>query len=364
MHVIVNRNAMLDVLHVAAGIAASRTTRDVLKCIRLTTVDGILMVSATDLEVALQVGIRQVEQKARGDVLVPADKLMQIVRESTDETLALQAEEQVCHIQGRDSHFEVYGQDPKEFPPIPASEGEPDIEIDSGVLSDLVEKTVFAAAKENTRYAINGLLWEKKGKKLCLVATDGRRLAHAQGAVEKAVGEDQQVIVPVKTVSVLQRVLAAAEGKVMARFTSNQVLVESGDYLLSSALIEGQFPNYQEVIPQDNDKRVELDTDTLISAVKRAALLTNEQSRGVRLSFDKDKLVLSSRAPEQGEATISLNINYVEEPIEIGFNPVFLTDALRVAGTPTVFMELKENNRPGTIKAGSNFLYVIMPVNL
>jgi len=364
MHVIVNRSALLDMLNVASGIVAARTTKDVLKCVRLTTMEDTLLVGATDLEVSLRGRIQQVEIKDKGDLLIPVDKLMQIVRESGDETLVLQSEDQTCHVRGQDSHFEIYGQDPKEFPPIPELDGEPDVEIEAALLNDMIEKTVFAAAKENTRYAINGLLWEKTGKKLLLVATDGRRLAMAHGTITKGGPDDQRVIVPVKTVHVLQRILSAAEGAVAIKFSSNQVLVGSGNYALSSALIEGQFPSYEEVIPKDNDKRVELSTEEFHSAVKRAALLTNEQSRGVQLSFEKGKLVLSSRAPEQGEATISVSIDYEEEPINIGFNPVFLTDALRVAKTPTVFIELKESNRPGAIKAGSGFLYVIMPVNL
>jgi len=364
MHVIVNRNALLDVLNVASGIVASRTVKDVLKCVRLTTVDGSLMVSATDLEVALRAGVRQVEVKKKGDTLVPADKLMQIVRESGDETLVLKVDDQTCHIEGQDSHFEIYGQDPRDFPPVPELEGEPDIGIEAEVLDGLIERTAFAVAKENSRYAINGILWEKKGKQLRLVSTDGRRLAQATGNAEQASKEDQQMIVPAKTVHVLQKILAGFEGQVSVRFTSNQILVQSGDFVLSSALIEGQFPNYEEIIPQDNDKRIELGTEELLSAVRRAALLTNEQSKGVRLSFDENKLVLSSRAPEQGEATVSLKIEYAEGPIDIGFNPIFLIDALRVIRTPTIFLELKESGRPGMIKAGKEFLYIVMPVSL
>lgn len=363
MHVIVNRNALLEVLNVASSIVASRTTKEVLKCVRLTTVQDGLLISATDLEVALRVQVAQVEVKKSGDLLVPADKLMSITRESVDETLALQAEDLACHIRGQDSHFEIYGQDPREFPPVPDLEGTPDIQIDAAILRGIIEKTLFAVAKENTRYAINGLLWEKSGKKLALVATDGRRLARAVGAAESSTGSDTQVIVPAKTVQVLQRILGNVEGPVAIRFSENQVIVQGGNYVLSSALVEGHFPRYEEVIPKDQDKRLEVSTDELLSAVKRAALLTNEQSKGVRLTFEKEKLVLSSRAPEQGEATISMRVEYTGGPLQIGFNPTFLTEALRVVGTPMVTMELKEANRPGVIKT-DDFLYVVMPVNL
>lgn len=364
MQTIVNRHALTEVLGVASSIVSGRTTKDILKCVRLTAADDQLVVSATDMELALRVGVDQVEIKKEGDLLVPADKLMQIARESVDETLTIESDEQNCHIRGQDSHFEIYGQDPKEFPPVPDLEGEPDIELDAEVLSRQIERTAFAVAKENTRYAINGVLWEKKGKKLNFVATDGRRLARAIATAEKAGDEDGTMIVPAKAVNVLQRVLANAEGSVAIRFSSNQVILKSDGYVLSSALVEGQFPNYEEVVPKDNDKVVELRTDEMISAVRRAALLTNEHSKGIRLAFGDGKLVLSSRAAEQGEATVSMKVDYNETAIEIGFNPNFLVEALRVVGTPSVNLELKESNRPGVMKSGNDFVYVVMPVNL
>lgn len=364
MHVIVSRNALLEVLGAASSVVASRTTKDILKCVRLTTVGDGLLVSATDLEVGLRGTVRQVEIKAAGECLVPVEKLLQITRESVDETLLVESEEYKCHIRGADSHFEIYGQDPQEFPPVPDLEGEPDLELDAAVLHKLIEQTVFAVAKENTRYAINGILWEKHGRKLNLVATDGRRLAWASAGVEKVTGSDVQRIVPGKTVSVLQRVLINVEGLVAIRLGENQFLVRGGPYVLSSPLIEGHFPQYRDVIPKDCDKKIEMNAADFLSGIRRAALLTNEQSKGVRLRFADGRLVLSSRAPEQGEATISLAADYSDSPLEIGFNPLFLCDALRVAGSPTVTIELKDANRPGVLRAGDGFLNVVMPVSL
>lgn len=364
MHVIVNRNALLEVLGIASSIASSRTTKDILKCVRLSATGDNLVISATDLEVGMRVDVLQVEVKAKGEALVPADKLMQIARESLDETFAIETKEEVCHIRGQDSHFEIFGQDPKEFPPVPGLEGKPDVEIKAENLRLLVERTLFAVAKENTRYAINGVLWEKLGKKLALVSTDGRRLARAVGTAEQSVGDDGQMIVPAKTTQMLQRALGTSDDKVQIKFSSNQVVVQCGRYVLSSALVEGHFPHYDEVIPKDNDKKIEMDVEDLLSGVKRAALLTNEQSKGVRMAFTKEKLVLSSRAPEQGEATVSLPIQYNGPDITIGFNPAFLVDVLGRVGVPSISFELKDANRPGLIKAGNEFTYVIMPVSL
>lgn len=366
MQVIVNRSALVEVLNMACSVAASRTPRELLKCVRLTAVDGSLLVGATDLEVALRGEVRQVEVKAPGGLLVPADKLLQIARESADETLAVESEDLTCHIRGSDSHFEIYGQDPKDFPPVPELEGTPDVEVQGSALTLLIERTLFAVARENTRYAINGVLWETKGKRLCLVATDGRRLAEANGQVVRAAAEEQRMIVPAKTMQVLQRLLphVPEDSPVGIRFSSNQVVVRAGLYVVSSPLVEGHFPKYEDVIPRDSDKRITLATEEFHSAVRRAALLASDQSKGIRLAFEGATLVLSSRTPEQGEATVSMRTDYGGEPLQIGFNPAFLVDALRVVSGPTVQLELKETNRPGVLKAGSEFLYVIMPVSL
>lgn len=364
MQVIVNRAALVEVLTAASTVAANRTTKDILKCVRLTTVDGGLLVSATDLEVALRGSIQAVEVKKPGDVLVSSEKLGSIARESADETLTIEADTQTCHIRGSDSHFEIYGQDPKEFPPVPDLEGSADVEVEVDAIKGLIDRTLFAVAKENTRYAINGVLWEKKAKKLVMVSTDGRRLARAVVSVDQAAGDDSRMIVPAKTVQVLQKVLPSVGGKIEIQFATNQVIVRAGSYVISSALVEGHFPQYEEVIPKDCDRKIELNTEEFLSAVRRAALLTNEQSKAVRLCFAKERLVLSSRAPEQGEATVSMRVDYRESEIDIGFNPAFLVDALRVVGTPTVTIELKEANRPGIFRAGPAFLYVVMPVNL
>jgi len=364
MQTIVSRTALLELLGAASGVAATRTTKEVLKCVRLTTKEDVLVAAATDLEVALRGEIRQVEIKKKGDVLIPADKLMQIARESLDDTLTIESNDQVCHIRGKDSHFEIYGQDPRDFPPVPGLEGQPDVEVEAPILLDLIDRTLFSVAKENTRYAINGVLWQKQGKKLVMVSTDGRRLARASGPAETSGGGDAQMIVPARTVGVLQRVLGHAEGKAGIKFAGNQVVVQVDSYVISSALVEGHFPQYEDVIPKDNDKKVELDTEEFLSAVRRAALLTNEQSKGVRLKFEKGQVVLSSRAPEQGEATISMPVEYSAAPVEIGFNPVFLTDVLRVVGTASVTLEMKEGTRPGVFRVGQDFLYVVMPVNL
>ena len=235
--------------------------------------------------------------------------------------------------------------------------------MNADVLRRLAEWTAFSAAKESTRYAINGVLWDKDTAGLNMVATDGRRLSQAVTTIEGSTTECR-AIVPTKAMHLFQRVMGDADQVIRFKITENQIVASSPRATVSAGLVEGQFPNYEDVIPTDCDKELELPTEAFRVAVRQAALLTNEESKGIRFALAEGELTLSSRAPEQGEATISLPVNYDGEPIEIGFNPLFLIDALRVVHTETVRFQLKDPKRPGILRCGDDLLYVIMPVNL
>jgi DNA polymerase-3 subunit beta len=366
MKLICDRHALAEALNAVTAVIAPRTTKPILQCVRLTAEADCLVLTAYDQEVGLRYRVSQVEVNRAGETLASAERLAAIVRESTDETLTMESREDVLHVRGQDSHFQIFGQSAREFPPVPDFEGEPDFRIKAGRLVWAIERTVFAAARESTRYAINGVLWERTGKKLQLVATDGRRLAWTSQAVEKARDDaaEGSAILPIKTLQLLPKLRVDSEDMVDVKVQSNQALLRAPRATISSVLVEGHFPNYHDVIPRDCTRQAELDTQEFHSAVRRAALLTNEESKGVRLSFSDDGLVLSSRAPEQGEATINVRARLHGGAIEIGFNPVYLMDALKACGGESITIEMKEPAKPGVIKSGSDFLYVVMPVTL
>jgi len=363
MKCICDRAALNDGLAAASSVIATRTPKPILQCIRLTADADTLTLTAYDQEVGVRYRVKEVEISGKGETLVMGERLTAIVRESSDETLALEGKDDLLHVRGSDSHFQIYGQDVREFPPVADLEGEPDFTVKIGVLRQIIERTLFAAARENTRYAINGVLWEKKGNRLQLVSTDGRRLALSGASLEKGRGSDVEAIVPTKALSVLTRMHFDPDEMIAVRLTSNQVILKTDRATISSVLVEGRFPNYNDVIPRDFDKRFDIPRDDLLSAVKRAALLTNEESKGIRLSISGEGLVLASRAPQQGEATIRVAAEYKGQPIEIGFNPAFLIDALKVCDE-TVTMELQTSSKPGILRSKPDFLYVVMPVNL
>ncbi len=365
MKVICDRAALLEALNLVGGVVATRTPKPVLTCVKLSAEDATLTLAATDLEVAVQVSTQRVEVSQPGVALVPADKLNQIVRESIDSTLSLETQQEELHIKTADSHFKLLGYPADDFPPLPTFEGDANFELTAGELHKIVAQTIFATARENSRYAINGVLFDREGNKLSVVATDGHRLALARATCRPGAGEQRSAIVPTKALNILLKLFHDSETVVRVRFVDNQILFASDAALLASNLVEGNFPPYRDVIPKDSDRKAVLGTDTFASAVRRAALLTNEESKGVRMSFKNGSLVLSSRAPEMGEAKIDVELpEFTGDPMDIGFNPHYLLDALKVVDEDRITFEFKAPNKPGVIRTGTNFLYVVMPVNL
>jgi DNA polymerase-3 subunit beta len=368
MKLICNRSALLEALNVAGNAVAARTTKPALQCVKLTATSDKLIVAATDLEVAIRYSDAQVQVEEQGEALLPVENLRNIVRESLDDTLSIEASSENALIRGQDSEFRIFVQNPADFPPIPDFEGEADFEITAGVLKQLINQTLFAVAKESTRYAFNGVLVSIKGKKVNLVGTDGRRLAQAKGdaisAGKKAAGDGIKAIIPAKTLQLIDKLLGDSENKVSVQLHENQVIFSTPDATLTSNLVEGQFPPYEDVIPKDCDKKMSAGTADFLSAVRRASLLITDNSKGVRFTFSSQGLVLKSSSPEAGEATVKFACKVEGGDIEIGFNPMFLTEALRVADNDEILLEMTAPNRPGLLRSGTNFLYVIMPVSL
>ncbi len=390
MKVICDRAALLDAVSLVSGVVNARTPRPQLQCIKLeATLEGgagELALAATDADASIVVRIGRVDVEEPGTALVMADKLGQIIRaEDNDPTLTIETDGDLCHIRGSDAHFQLHGYDPGDFPPMPdfqriakgSAEQNPARTIFShraASMTGLIARTAFATARENSRYAINGVLFKRDGKKLELVATDGRRLALARDTITDSGGDEPvSCIIPTKALSLLSKLVEDPDEPINIAITDNQVVFAFGPLddqsraVLATNLVEGTFPPYEDVVPKDHDIKVIFDRDVLASAVRRAALLTNEESRGVRLAFTgADKQVeLSSRAPEMGEACVTVDLTSFDgDDMEIGFNPVFITDALKVIDQPEVLLELKGPNKPGLFRSGNEFLYVVMPVTL
>lgn len=370
MKAILPRHDFQEGLQAIAALTGGRTTKPILGCVRMVAADDELELSATNGEQALRLTVPAVSVDQAGEGLVSAERLLGIIRRMPDVEVSLEVKAPHCTIQGQGRSFRVFIMDPADFPPIGAFEEEPDVVIPGADFARMVHLTLYAAARENSRYAINGVLWEKLDGKMYMVATDGRRLARAGGAVVESTSGDFEIIIPAKALAAFDRVMPAPAGgepwSVDVKVLPNQVLLRSRDRVLSTVLVEGHFPKYQDVIPKDGDKRARINRAEFFEAVDQAALLTTEDSRAVRMSFAPEQLVITSQSPEQGDARIEIPIEYEGEPMDIGFNPAFVNDALKVLPYEMVTLEMQESFRPGVLSGDDKgeFLYVIMPVSL
>ena len=365
MKVIAQTAALHEALGLIGSIAAVRTPKPVLQCIKLVAKDKKLTLLATDLEVGARYQITAVQVEQEGEALVPADRFSGIIRESADEeSLTIETDKEAVVVRGAGSRFKVFGYDPGEYPAVAEFPGAGDFQVPTTVLAEMIGKTLFATAKAHSHYAISGVLWEISGKKFKLVATDGHRLALAKGTLAKAAGKDLSAIVPGKLMGLVQRIAGDSEEMFDVKVDENQILIRTARAVLVSSLVQGNFPKYQDVIPKESSSKATISTGQFEHRIRQAALLTNEESRGVRLAFADEQVTLSSRAPETGEAEVTCPIKLEGPSMEIAFNPTFLLDALRVVGTDDLVIELTSANKPALVKAGSNFFYVLMPVDL
>jgi DNA polymerase-3 subunit beta len=368
MKVTFNRSALAEALGLVTSVVPSRTPKPILKCVRISASGKDMRVAATNLEIGIDYLVSEVEVQRDGEAVLEAERLAAIVRESAEDVLVLENSDTTCEIRGVDSHFTVYGQDPQQYPKVPSFGSEPpDLTISLEQLQLGIEQCLFATAKESSRYAINGVLWEPKGRKLLFVATDGRRLARCRVELQQALvagASERKIIVPARTMALLQKLVAHDKEIVAVKLMDNQILLSAAHVVISSNLVEGNFPKYEDIIPADYDKKLALPAEGALSAVRRAALLTSEESKGIKLSLTKEGLVFSGSSPEAGAAEVSMPVDYDGEAIDVGFNPQFLIDVLRVIKTPDFELELGQPDRPGLIKSGADFLYVLMPINL
>jgi len=365
MKVIAQTAALQEALALASSIVAVRTPKPVLQCVKLEARGKALTVLATDLEAGCRYVVAQVEVKQEGEALVPVQKFADIVREAAgEETLTISAKADACEITGAGSRFSLRTFDPAEYPAVADFEDPGDFQVAAEALTGAIERTLFAVARAHSHYAISGVLWEASKKKLQLVATDGHRLALAKAPLPKAAAREVSAIVPGKLMALLQRAAAAAEENLAVKVTETQILIRTARAVLISTLVTGNFPKYSDVIPAECSRKATIGAEVFLHRLRQAALLTDEESRGVRLAFGPEELTLTSRAPETGSAEVTLPVKFSGEALEIAFNPVFLIDALRVVQADEVTLELGEANKPAVLKSGTDFLYVVMPVDL
>ncbi len=368
MKLTIAKEQLINGLQAVQNIVSTRTTLPILSNVLLRAENGKLELTATDLDVTISCAVEAQVSKG-GETTLPAKRLFGIVRELPTPEIEMEVDDKnTCSLRAGASFYKIKGLSAEEFPPITQFKENKKISLPQEKFKAMLRRTSFAISTDETRYVLNGIFISLKEDKFTMVATDGRRLALTEE--ELNIGQEKlaEFIVPTKAINELNRLLQV-KGEVEMKFTENQVAFTlSGEknipILLISKLVEGNYPNYRQVIPTETKERISLAREELLQALRRAEFMTSEKSNSVKLAFTKNNLAITANTPEVGEAQESIAINYKGPEMAIAFNPGYLLDPLKALDTDEVFLELSDELSPGVVKINGPFLYVIMPMRM
>ncbi len=368
MHFVISREALLMPLQLVSGVIERKQTLPVLSNVLLVLNDGELSLTGTDLEVELIGRVAVDETHEPGEVTVPARKLLDVWKSLSDDAVVeLSLHESKLTVKSGRSRFTLITLPASEFPDV---EEEPDtfsINMAQSKLCELLNSTSFAMGQQDVRYYLNGMLFEIAAGYLRVVATDGHRLAMETLNMDNPVSEVQQLIVPRKGIMELTRLLADGEGDISLTFGQNHIRASVPDFTFTSKLVDGKFPDYNRVVPKGGNKVLIGDCHELHQAFSRAAILSNEKFRGVRLMLSNGELEILANNPEQEEAEEIVSIDYEGDSLEIGFNVSYLIDVFSTLRSEKARITLSDPGSSALLEAeeeGSDALYVIMPMRL
>lgn len=366
MQIQIDREALLKPVNMVAGVVERRQTLPILSYLLLQAKDGKLSLTGTDLEVEmLAVAEGQVEKP--GEVTVPARKVFDICRalpEGATISLAKQGEKVV--LKAGKSRFSLSTLPATDFPKVEGGAFDRAVTIEAAALKRLLDRTAFCMAQQDVRYYLNGLYLEVREQGLRGVATDGHRMAVADVECDVSGVERLDVIVPRKAIHEIGRLVAGRDEKVRLEFGVNHMRLTAGEVVFTSKLIDGKFPDYTKVIPNNQSKMLHLDRQLLREALGRVAILANEKYRGIRLGLGEGLLQVSAHNPDQEEAFEEVETDYRGEPMEIGFNVGYLIEAATAIESETLILGLNDPNSSCTLRpeGSDSTLYVVMPMRL
>ena len=359
----VAKDKLLEGLQTVQNVVSTRTTLPILSNVLIRAENGALHFTTNDLDVGMSCSVEAKIEKP-GGTTIPARRLASIVKELPASEVSVEVDgKNVASISCGASFFKMMCLPEDEFPALPKLEKAKAFTLPQKVLKDALRKTSYGISTDETRYVLNGILFSFKENKLTLVATDGRRLALVDIEAEFPRSNEVDVVIPAKCITELQRLLGE-EGDVKLAVGENHVSFEAGGKLLVSKLIEGNYPNYRQVIPAESRERITIERELLLNAVRRVSLLSSEKSNSVKLIFTKNNLEIAANTPEIGEAHESLAISFKGKDFSVAFNPIFLQDPLRALTEDEIHLEVSDEMSPGVIKIGTPFLYVLMPMRI
>ncbi|MBL6919060.1 MAG: DNA polymerase III subunit beta [Puniceicoccaceae bacterium] len=370
----INQDHFSNGLQQVLNVVASRSTMPILSNVLIEAEEGHISLTTTNLDLGIRCRIKA-EVSDTGSITLPVRKLATIVKElPVNEVFLETSEKNQAKITSGGSLFKIMGISSEEFPPLPTFENRKVFELSQEEIVNMLKSVSYAQSTDENRYILNGVYFNFADGKLTLVATDGRRLGLTGLDLEVSEENTGSLILPAKTVAELERLMGKGE-KVNIAFNDRQAAFEIGldeasdsglvDHLyLVSKIVEGNYPNYRQVIPKETEHRVKIERELMLECVHRAALVTSDKSNSVKIKISKNLLEISGQSSEYGESHESMAIAYDGPEVQVAFNPQFLMEPLKALNKDEVFFEFKDELSPGLFKTLDNFICVIMPLRL
>jgi len=371
----IEKREFLRGLNPVQSVSGRKTTLPILSHVLMEWQNGSLYLTGTDLETAIREEV-SVQVHQEGKASVSAKKLYEIVRELPEKTIQIQKKENHwVRLQCGKSTFNLAGLDADEFPSLPSYSNEFFAEVPKSVLLEMIEKTVYAASNEESRYHLNGVFLvqrKKEGKEfLRMVATDGHRLSLIDREGPAIRGIEKGVILPKKGVMEIKKIMGDRDGeeRLEVYFDPTHAFLKLGKSLVIIRLIDGEFPEYDQVIPKENDKRLVMGKEEIYSTLRRVSTMVSERVEGIKLAFKKEGMEISSYNQDFGDAKEEIEVAYEGAPFEIGFNARYLIEALNAIDQGEVVLEVKDEGSPGLLRPSvveetSNQICIIMPMRI
>ena len=359
------KETLVDGIQTVQNAITQKSSLPILSNVLLEIDQKELKLTATDLDIGI-CAMLPITAPEEGAITVPAKKFFDIVRslpEGGEVNVNIKKNNSISIKSGK-ALFKIIGLPKEEFPQLPQFKDKDCISIDQNLLKEMLNLTDFAVSKDDTRYVLNGLLFEIKGDKISVVATDGRRMAVVHKKLPKKTLVDREVIIPTKTTQEVKRLLGE-DGEVKVQFSDNQVLFSLPGCFVISRLIEGEFPNYKKVIPEKTAKEVKVSREEFLFAARRASIFTDQDSMAIKLDIQKTKMTISKNTPYLGEAKEQIDVDYSgDNAVQIGFNPRYLIDVLKNIPEDEIMFEVNDSAKPGVIRRGEEYTYVVLPMQL
>ncbi len=365
----VQKDVLLEALQRTQNVVEKKNTLQILSNVLLETNGQILSVTATDLEVGIKITV-PVTADGDGKVAVSAKNLFEIVKELPNKPITFSKKENnwieiACH----KSNFNIVGLAADEFPPLPSFENKNYFQVNTASAREMIDRTLFSVSTDETRYHLNGAFLESiENNMIRMVATDGHRLAF----IDKELvlnGSDQfkrGIIIPKKGMNELRRLIDTKVETFDMSIDKGNLLIKMDKTLLFIRLIEGDYPDYEQVVPKNNTKRMTVNREELLGSLKRVSLLANEKSRGVKFSVKDAVLTISSSNAELGDAKEELDVHFENEALEIGFNARYLIDCLTILDSAKITIDLNDKLSPGLVRpeGRNDYTYIVMPMRI